>query len=211
MQAIVTVPFYGESIITIETDEDVFVPVKPICERLGLAWQSQLAKLRGAQQRWGITLIVIPSSGGAQEMACLPLRKIAGWLATIAISRVKDEAKAALALYQAEADTVLDRHFRLRDHDRRRELDLMALENDRLRAVALAANPLWNRIVRLQEAGCELGRLATALRRSQSETDRICALMEASGVLDMERWPERRLRVAPMLPLDEIIARASEG
>lgn len=71
----ITVPFHNAELYLVEHDGQPYTPMKPIVEGMGLAWQSQLAKLNANPQRWGITKIVIPTLGDLQEMVCLPLRK----------------------------------------------------------------------------------------------------------------------------------------
>ena len=108
------IPFHGDTITCIETDMGAFVAVKPICERLGLAKNKQIARLKRDPERWGGCHMVSPSVGGEQETYCIPRTKVFGWLATINVHRVKPEIRDTLVLYQNEADEVLDRHFRYR-------------------------------------------------------------------------------------------------
>lgn len=79
----ITVPFHSTELYLVEHDGQPYTPMKPIVEGMGLAWQSQLAKLSANPKRWGITKIVIPTLGDLQEMVCLPLRKLLAWLTTI--------------------------------------------------------------------------------------------------------------------------------
>ncbi|HEE9834717.1 TPA: hypothetical protein R8G43_004722 [Citrobacter freundii] len=61
--------------------------MKPIVEGMGLAWQSQLAKIR---QRFSSTvteIVMVAADGKSRTMICLALRKLAGWLHTISPSR----------------------------------------------------------------------------------------------------------------------------
>jgi len=108
---LIPVPFHGDTLYLVEHDGEPYTPVKPFCEYLGLAWQAQHAKLTSRPKRWGITMIVIPSPGGLQETACLPLRKLPGWVQTIDVAKTKPEARAKLELIQEEGDEVLWRHW----------------------------------------------------------------------------------------------------
>ena len=110
---IVTVDFKNDTIFAIERDDGVYVAVKPIAQKLGLSWQGQLQRLKDDPVlSKGVTTIVIPSPGGAQEMTCLRLDKINGWLFKIDSRRVKDEAARQKVLeYQEECHQVLYEHF----------------------------------------------------------------------------------------------------
>lgn len=103
----ITVPFHSAELYLVEHDGQPYTPMKPIVENMGLAWQAQLAKLNSNAKRWGITKIVIPTLGDLQEMVCLPLRKLFGWLMTISPNKVKPELRDTVIMYQNECDDVL--------------------------------------------------------------------------------------------------------
>ncbi len=90
------------------------VAVKPICDRLGIASNTQITRLKTDQTRWRGDLIVSPSAGGSQETYCIPLTNLSAWLFSINANRVKPELREGLIQYQLEAADVLDRHFRQR-------------------------------------------------------------------------------------------------
>ncbi|ELQ2153887.1 phage antirepressor N-terminal domain-containing protein, partial [Escherichia coli] len=48
-----TVPFHGDSLYVVNHNGEPYVPMKPVVAGMGLAWQSQLAKLR---QRFASTI-----------------------------------------------------------------------------------------------------------------------------------------------------------
>lgn len=87
-----------------------YVPMKPIVEGMGLAWQTQHRKLNERFKK-GITEMVIPSIGGAQAMICLALRKLAAWLNSISPNKVKPEIRDRVIQYQEECDDVTLFHF----------------------------------------------------------------------------------------------------
>ncbi|MEQ1976657.1 phage antirepressor N-terminal domain-containing protein [Xenorhabdus sp. SGI240] len=102
----INVPFYGSDLYVVNYNGEPYVPMKPIVEGMGLAWQSQLEKLKTRFSK-GITEIVIPTKGGSQAMTCLTLRKLAGWLATISPNKVKASIRDKVIRYQEECDDVL--------------------------------------------------------------------------------------------------------
>lgn len=115
---LVTVPFHGGDLFAVAgeyaDDGDRPVPVRPFCDRLGVAVQAQLAKLKG--KPWAVVTMIVTTGadGKTYEMACLPLRAIPMWLATIEPNRVKAGVREALVTFQKEAADALYRHFRSR-------------------------------------------------------------------------------------------------
>lgn len=102
----INVPFHGNNLYVVNFNGEPYVPMRPIVEGMGLAWQSQLEKLKKRFSK-GVTEIVIPSKGGEQSMLCLALRKLAGWLHTISPNKVKPEIRDKVIKYQEECDDVL--------------------------------------------------------------------------------------------------------
>ena len=113
------VSFHGDTIFCIEHHCEPYVPMRPIVENLGMDWSAQAAKIRTNHNRWGVAVITTPSAatvgmiatvakdGKEREMLCLPLRKLAAWLASINPKKVRQELRAKIELYQAESDDAL--------------------------------------------------------------------------------------------------------
>ncbi len=101
------VPFHGDTIFCVDSHGEPFVPMRPIVENLGMNWGAQADKIKANRERWGVRMISTPSNGGVQEMLCLPLRKLAAWLASINPKKVRPELRAKIELYQAESDDAL--------------------------------------------------------------------------------------------------------
>ena len=101
------VTFHDDTIFCIDYQGQPFTPMKPIVENLGLGWASQSQKLNSNRERWGVTIIVIPSESGEQQMLCLPVRKLPSYLNSINPKKVRPELRAKIELYQAESDDAL--------------------------------------------------------------------------------------------------------
>ena len=101
------VTFHGDTIFCLDYQGQPFTPMKPIVENLGLGWASQSQKLNSNRGRWGVTIIVIPSESGEQQMLCLPVRKLPSYLNSINPKKVRPELRAKIELYQAESDDAL--------------------------------------------------------------------------------------------------------
>ncbi len=101
------VTFHGDTIFCLDYQGQPFTPMKPIVENLGLGWASQSQKLNSNKERWGVTIIVIPSESGEQQMLCLPVRKLPSYLNSINPRKVAPELRERIELYQAESDDAL--------------------------------------------------------------------------------------------------------
>ena len=101
------VPFHGDTIFCIDYHGEPFTPMKPIVENMGLAWQTQARKLSDNKERWGITMMVIPTESGEQEMVAMPVRKLPAFLAGINPKKVRPELRPKIELYQNESDNAL--------------------------------------------------------------------------------------------------------
>ena len=101
------ITFHGDTIFCIDYQNQPYTPAKPIVENLGLGWASQTQKLNSNKERWGVTIIVIPSESGDQETLCLPVRKLPAFLASINPKKVRPELRPKIELYQAESDDAL--------------------------------------------------------------------------------------------------------
>lgn len=102
------IPFRSAKLLLVERDGQPFVPMKPVVEGMGLDWKSQHAKLQGGRFNSVMVMITTTGADGKQyEMACLPLRKLAGWLMSIHASKVRPELRQGVIDYQNECDDVL--------------------------------------------------------------------------------------------------------
>ena len=101
------VPFHGDTIYCTTINNQPYTPMKPIVENLGLQWRSQIQKLNLNKERYGITMIVIPSAKGDQEMVCMPVRKLPAYLLTINPKKVSEKLREKIIRYQEESDDVL--------------------------------------------------------------------------------------------------------
>lgn len=111
------VTFYEDELtaVLVETEakQQIYIPIKPICQRLGVTWPSQLNRINRdpvlAKKLKGVFITNTP--GGRQEMACLPLDYLNGWLFGINANRVKETLRDRLIQYQEECYRVLSEAF----------------------------------------------------------------------------------------------------
>jgi hypothetical protein len=109
---LITIPFYGQSLLATLIENIPYVAMKPICENIGLDWSSQLKKIKRNQiLDEGMVMMTIPSNGGLQEIIMLPVKYLNGWLFGVDAKRVKPEIRDRLLAYQTECFEILANHF----------------------------------------------------------------------------------------------------
>ena len=98
-----TISFNNQSLITVEQNGNHYVAMKPICENIGLAWEPQVLRIkRDEVLSQGMIVMIIPTNGGNQNMICLPIEYLNGWLFGIDINRCKSEIRDTLIKYKKE-------------------------------------------------------------------------------------------------------------
>ncbi|CAM3578938.1 MULTISPECIES: phage antirepressor N-terminal domain-containing protein [Yersinia] len=107
----INVTFHGQSLTTIFHDGQPFVAMRPIVENIGIDWSGQMAKLKNQRDKFGCRDISTPSKGGVQQMLCLPLRKLNGWLFSINPEKVRADIRDKLIQYQEECFSVLHEYW----------------------------------------------------------------------------------------------------
>lgn len=106
-----SVEFYGDTLVGLlvpDADENqVYLPVRPLCQFLGLAWSGQFERIkRDPVLSDAIRFVRLIRTGEGQvgdpEVLCLPLEFIPGWLFGVSASRVKPELRERIILYRRE-------------------------------------------------------------------------------------------------------------
>ena len=118
--------FYEDEVTVVVVEGErrqVFVPLRPLTENLGLAWSGQYERLqRDPVLSTEIRSIRVTrtepgrsrgqvSAEVSREMVCLPLDYLNGWLFGINANRVKAEIRERLIRYQRECYQVLHEAF----------------------------------------------------------------------------------------------------
>jgi P22_AR N-terminal domain len=109
------VDFYGDQIVAAQTaDEEIYVPVRPICTYLGLSWPGQRERInRDPVLAEAIRSVrVTRTEAGEREVLCLPLEFLPGWLFGISAARVKPELQEKITRYRRECFRVLWNAFK---------------------------------------------------------------------------------------------------
>src|SRR6266568_6916509 len=133
------VNFYGDEIIAvlveINGERQVYVPVRPITEYLGLAWSAQLQRMkRDEVLAEGLTSVSIMNTQVQQryDVMCLQLELLPGWLFGISTSRVRPEIQTKITRYRRECYKVLWRAF---------EADMLSLVDQGIITIDATATP----------------------------------------------------------------------
>ncbi|WP_420640459.1 phage antirepressor N-terminal domain-containing protein [Candidatus Leptofilum sp.] len=115
--------FYDDEIpavlIQIDNEQDIYIPLRPICDHLGLDWSAQTRRVRrdpilSKYVRFVAITATNPEEaqkGGNPNMFCLPLDYLNGFLFGISANRVKEELRDRVLLYQERCYKVLYEAF----------------------------------------------------------------------------------------------------
>lgn len=97
----------------VSSNNEKLIPIKPICEALGIQYPTQFNKLKEDDfLNSVIALRATTGSDGKQyEMVCLPIEFVFGWLFTINPKNVNPDARDAVSKYRIECYRALFRHF----------------------------------------------------------------------------------------------------
>lgn len=103
----------GVEIVTVDRDGEIFVPIKPVCDAIGIDDRAQRDKIQSDEilASTGVLSTSVAADGKDREMYCLPLKYVYGWLFTINPKNVAPEAREAVAVYRRECYDVLYEHF----------------------------------------------------------------------------------------------------
>ncbi len=110
MNKLLSLDFYGKPIRIIKREDDYYwIPVKQICENIGIDYSRQYKRLKS--HRIIKTCIVHMYHAGKQKRDLFSIRKdyFGGWLFTINAERIPDlNIREKLYLYQEEIYKVID-------------------------------------------------------------------------------------------------------
>jgi hypothetical protein len=100
------------AIVVIDGNQKL-VPIKPICEILGIDAKAQRDRINRDEiySSIGVMTTSVGADGKDREMLCLPIEFISGWIFSIDTSRVSEEAKPNVIRYKMECHKVLYQHF----------------------------------------------------------------------------------------------------
>jgi len=129
------VSFYGTQISCVQTENQIMVAIKPVCEDLGLHFKSQSEAIKNDEVLKDVVgeHRLHDSLGREQNSLFLPLEFIHGWLFQIKFTNtMSDETKEALIKYKRECYKILYNHF---FKNLKKQLEMNALEIELLKEI----------------------------------------------------------------------------
>ena len=108
------VEFYGDEIKGVRVtrspsgNSEFYVPLRQLCDYLGVSYTGQRERInRDAVLSKKLETIQITTAGGPQDMQCLHLDYLNGWLFGINANRVKEAIRERVIRYQEECYVIL--------------------------------------------------------------------------------------------------------
>lgn len=140
----------------VEKDEEYYVPIRPICDALGVDFSAQRQRLERDEivAPTVVMITTVAEDNKEREMLCIPLMYVWGWLLSIDVSRVKEEAKEMVIAYKKECHFVLYNHFMGQYITLDKQIKETARRKARINAIKedLAANPTTDeRVIELMQ------------------------------------------------------------
>lgn len=117
----------NKNIVVVENESELFVPIHPICDAIGIAFNAQWERVN-RDNILSSTIRIVRTVGGdgkQREMICLPLKFIYGWLFTIDTGLVKQEAQSTVTQYKLACYNALYDYFTKRI---KRDREMNAIE-----------------------------------------------------------------------------------
>lgn len=138
---LVPIDFHGDAIWAAPPtrSNDPLVSLRPIVERFGLSWSSQLKRLRRDDVLApSVVIMTTETAAGPRDAVCVPLNLLPGFLFGISVGSVPDpEVRERVLTYKRECHDVLYQHFFGRAAERKARAEREELR-DKLKAVQIA-------------------------------------------------------------------------
>lgn len=107
--------FNGKLIHFLSVDGEYWIALKPICDALGVQWNSQHVKLQNGDDIYGELSRdheMVAADKKLRKMVSLPERFVYGWIFSIPFNNtMSDETKQNLKAYKLECCDILYEHF----------------------------------------------------------------------------------------------------
>ncbi|MDR1624144.1 MAG: phage antirepressor N-terminal domain-containing protein [Tannerellaceae bacterium] len=97
----------------VENNGEKWVPVKPICDALGVDFSAQRQRIERDKLLSSTVgmITTVAADEKEREMFCISFKFVFGWLFTIDTDRVKEEAQEAVVKYQLQCYNALYDYF----------------------------------------------------------------------------------------------------
>lgn len=183
------VDFYGDEIIAVMVEDggdhdssgqaQVYIPLRPIVDYLGLSWSGQFERVKGDEVLAEVlrSVRVTRTEADTRTLLCLPLEYLSGWLFGIEARRVKPELKEKILRYRRECYRVLAQAF---------QADALAAA-ERMRAPQDPNAPMS--LFQIREMGLAIARLAEQQMALDNRVQTIDARLDRAALIvrDLDR------------------------
>lgn len=149
-----TIAKINEVPIVMIEDGESLVPIKPICQAIGVSHQKQIEKLKNDDILSSATTlgVTVAADGKERNMTCLPYKYIFGWLFTINPKNVKPEAKEAVTKYKLACYDALYNYFTEQSDFANQKQDAMVEQQEKIDKVRAEFNQAKNKLKATQDA-----------------------------------------------------------
>ena len=123
--------FHGDDILTTRHNGEPYVAMRRIVENLSIDWASQFRKLNEQGRKFNCCHITTVGDDGKQrEMLCMPVNKLALWLATINPNKIKDDQKREKIEWYQERSAIALHEYWTQDVAVRSDMDGVVTDLD---------------------------------------------------------------------------------
>ena len=179
-----SVDFYGDELVVIHQDGVDYTPVKPVCDILGIDWESQRQRIARDEVLISVACVIqaTGADGKRYDMLCLPLDYLNGWLFGVDVGRIRPSLRERLILYKRECYRALARAFGASGEGAAPLARVVALEE----RVAVLEGRGWHQLVTVQAR--TTGDILDCIEITGDEHDRltgseIAAQLVARGIV----------------------------
>ena len=109
-----SIDFYGDDLVVIHQDGSDYTPVKPVCDILGIDWESQRERIQSDEVLGAVAQTITllkPGDARSYPMLCLPIDYLHGWMFGVNAFRILPSLRERLVLYKRECYRALARAF----------------------------------------------------------------------------------------------------
>lgn len=102
-----TVNFHGDQLIVIRFEGKIYVPMRRVCDAVGLAWVPQHRKLQEIEWSGGLLEMVTGDAEHGQAELCLDIEFLPMFMAQIHVNKVRESVRPKILKYKEEARKVM--------------------------------------------------------------------------------------------------------
>lgn len=127
------VPFHGTTIPTCLIDNKPYTAIKPICDQIGIAWNSQYERIKRDVILNSVIRVTRTTGNDGKHygMLMLPIEMLNGWLFTINDRRIRNaQAREAVLLYKKECYQALFHYWQSKNANTAPAQNNLALTHD---------------------------------------------------------------------------------